>query len=81
MINKYCENCGKILNKDTLICDACGTDYNERPKCEHFYTNYMIEPIELDNTVNIHFKCGKCKESIILKCDIDLLISLTGGHR
>lgn len=35
MINKYCENCGKILNKNTLICDACGTDYNDCPNCEY----------------------------------------------
>ena len=37
MINKYCENCGKIINRKTLICDACGTDYNEKPACEHFF--------------------------------------------
>ena len=79
MINRYCENCGKILNKSTLICDACGTDYNDYPKCEHIYSKYMIEPVGLDNTVNIHFKCAKCKETISLKCEIDLLINLARG--
>jgi hypothetical protein len=29
MINRYCENCGKILNKKTLICEAYFEDHHD----------------------------------------------------
>lgn len=80
MINRYCENCGKILNKKTLICEACGTDYNEKPKCDHFYDffAYMDEPRTCSTT--LVFRCSKCKEEIKLNCDPNMFRHPTGGR-
>ena len=79
MINKYCENCGKIINKKTLICDACGTDYNEKPACEHFYNHYMLMPEPKTASFILGFKCRKCHDTIKLNCDEDMILRLTGG--
>lgn len=38
MINRYCENCGKILNKKTLICEACGMNIN----CSEFPGDWKL---------------------------------------
>ena len=76
MINKYCENCGKLLNKNTLICDACGTDYNGKPICEHLYDKYMIVPHEIDQTIWLHLRCSKCKESTALICSRGMIADL-----
>lgn len=76
MINKYCENCGKLLNKHTLICDACGTDYNEKPECEHLYDKYMIVPHEMDQTIWLHLRCSKCNEVTALICSRGMIADL-----
>ena len=73
MINRYCENCGKILNKKTLICDACGTDYNEKPKCEHLFNQYTLIPNQREQTYTLGFRCQKCRETIELNCDRGLI--------
>ncbi len=68
MINRYCENCGKILNKKTLICEACGTDYNEKPECDHIYNEYMICEEPLGMKIMLHFRCEKCNEVTVIPC-------------
>ncbi len=65
---QVCENCGKIINPNTLICDACGTDYNEKPKCEHFYTKWNFAPNPINCSAVLMFKCEKCNEVITLNC-------------
>jgi len=79
MINKYCENCGKILNKKTLICDACGTDYNEKPPCDHFFDKYILQPEFRSVSFILGFKCKKCGEIVKLNCDEQMIFRLTGG--
>lgn len=65
---KYCKNCGKLINPSTLVCDACGTDYNEKPKCEHFYTKWSFVPNPKECAGLFMFKCEKCNEVITLNC-------------
>lgn len=59
----YCKNCGKLLNPQTLICDACGTDYNETPKkpeCEHIYDKVCFAADTLRCCDTLIFKCAMC---------------------
>ena len=65
---KYCKNCGKLINPSTLVCNACGTDYNDKPKCKHFYTKWMREPNPQECAELLMFKCNKCGEVITLNC-------------
>ena len=69
MTIKYCECCGKPINNRTLICDACGTDYNEKPICEHIYG--MIEMCDDPKYLltHLYLKCEKCGEVTSLKCN------------
>lgn len=41
-MKKFCEGCGKVINPQTLICDACGTDYNEKPQCDCLYDQMAL---------------------------------------
>lgn len=79
MINRYCENCGKILNKKTLICEACGTDYNEKPQCNHFFTKWCYTEEPIYGTAKLVFRCSKCKETIELNCSLDMVNSMMRG--
>lgn len=63
-----CVNCGKILNPQTLICDACGTDYNEKTKCEHIYDMWEIVPNPRECAYDLYLFCGNCGETTVLKC-------------
>lgn len=81
MINRYCENCGKILNKQTLICDACGTDYNEKPKCDHVYNEFMIQEEFRDMNILLLFRCEKCKEVTVIPCRESMFHQLIGKLR
>lgn len=73
MIKKFmCENCGKLVNPKTLICDACGTDYNEKPKCEHFYNKYYAYRNIKDCSVILSLKCERCGEVTDLKCSEEM---------
>lgn len=63
-----CVNCGKIVNPNTLICDACGTDYNDKPKCDHLYEKYFVERNPLNLTIELSLKCGRCGEITTLIC-------------
>lgn len=81
MINRYCENCGRILNKQTLICEACGTDYNEKPQCDHVYNKYMICEEPIDDTVWVHFRCRKCDEVTVIPCERNMFYHLSGMLR
>ena len=71
-----CVNCGKIVNPNTLICDACGTDYNEKPKCDHFYTEFMYERLPINRSVVVMLKCGRCGEITSLNCSEELFADL-----
>ena len=64
-----CVNCGKIVNSSTLICDACGTDYNDKPKCEHLYDKYFVRENPLNLTIELSFKCEHCGETTTLICE------------
>jgi hypothetical protein len=64
---RECVNCGKPL-PPSLVCVCCGTDYNEKPKCEHFYTEWIFEPNPKECAGIFMFKCGKCGEVIKLNC-------------
>lgn len=66
MINRFCENCGKKLDK-SLICSACGTDYNEKPVCEHLFDSYMLDKNYIQDFYNLHLKCEKCNDVISLR--------------
>lgn len=81
MINRYCENCGKILNKQTLICDACGTDYNEKPECDHVYNEFMIHEEFRDMKIKFLFRCEKCKEVTAIPCRESMVYELIGKLR
>lgn len=65
MINRFCENCGKKLDK-TLICSACGTDYNEKPVCEHVFNSYMLNEDARNCYYKLYLKCEECDEIIEL---------------
>jgi len=73
MTIKYCECCGKPLNKRTLICDACGTDYNEKTVCDHVFDEFEMCDDPLNLITNLFFKCEKCGEVISLKCNSRLI--------
>lgn len=77
-IKKFmCVNCGKIVSPQTLICDACGTDYNEeKPKCEHFYTEWKWNQDPLHCSIILLLKCEKCKEVTLLNCSKDMLFAM-----
>lgn len=64
-MNTICNNCGRPINRKTLICEYCGTDYNEYdpvPKCEHVYDKvYACQNIK-DLTTNLTFHCKNCGE-------------------
>ena len=59
-MKKHCDGCGKVINPKTLICDACGTDYNEKPQCNCLYSEvaFYEEPIQCCRV--LLFKCKKC---------------------
>ena len=66
---RECANCGKLL-PPSLVCVCCGTDYNEKPKCDHVYDRWEVDsgsPMEFH--CNLYLRCGKCGELIKLKCD------------
>ncbi len=63
-----CVNCGKILNLQTLICDACGTDYNPKPKCDHIYDHWEIIPKSLECAYDLMFLCQNCGEITKVRC-------------
>ena len=65
MFNIFCVNCGKRLD-NTLICTACGTDYNLKPKCEHLFDSYMLNEDVIHDYYDLHLKCKKCNEVITL---------------
>lgn len=67
-----CVNCGKIVSEKTLICDACGTDYNKKPKCEHFYNQYCACRNLKDCSVILSLKCKRCGEVTDLKCSEEM---------
>lgn len=69
----FCVNCGKILNPKTLVCDACGTDYNDKPKCEHFYTKYFFERDLIKCSVDWCLKCEKCGEVTRFACSENMI--------
>ena len=71
-MRRDCVNCGKIINPKTLICDCCGTDYNDKPKCEHFYTKWMHMPNPIECADLLMFKCEKCNEVITLNCSVNM---------
>jgi hypothetical protein len=73
---KYCKNCGKLINPSTLVCDACGTDYNDKPKCEHFYTDWVYDPDPVHLTVKFMLRCGKCHETIMVECSENMIKSM-----
>ena len=64
---RECINCGKVL-PPSLVCVCCGTDYNEKPKCEHFYTEWSFMPNPKECADILMFKCEKCGEVITLNC-------------
>lgn len=74
---KLCINCGKINNPETLFCDACGTDYNVKPKCEHLYTEWRYADDPIKQCVRLLLKCGKCDEVITLTCSENMMNSLS----
>ena len=74
-----CENCGKLVDPDTLICDACGTDYNEKPKCEHFYSKWIWTPNPKECAILMMFKCEKCNEVITLNCSESMCRDMFGS--
>lgn len=75
-MRRDCVNCGKIINPKTLICDCCGTDYNEKPKCEHLYTEWKYSEDPIHNGFKIWLKCERCGEFTELNCSKDLLFDL-----
>ena len=70
---KYCKNCGKLINPSTLVCDACGTDYNEEPNCEHFFTDWKYARNPLENSTCLLFKCSKCNKVVLMNCSDDMI--------
>ena len=75
-----CINCGRAINGK--ICDCCGTDYrtDEEKKeleCNHIYDSAMYEESPIDLTVNLIFKCQKCKQVAKIKTTRDFLRSIT----
>lgn len=77
-MRRDCVNCGKIINPKTLICDCCGTDYNEKPKCEHLYTEWNFAPNPRTNSAVLMFKCEKCNEVITLNCSDRMWFDMFG---
>lgn len=69
----YCKNCGKIINPKTLICDACGTDYNEKPRCEHLCDKVGISFDMLEFRGTLSFKCQKCGELLKIPATYELI--------
>ena len=79
-MTRLCENCGKILNPRTLICDACGTDYNEKPKCEHFYTKYHMNQDIKHCAIRLELKCERCGETTVLNISEYAFDELATGY-
>lgn len=75
---RECVNCGKLL-PPSLVCVCCGTDYNEKPKCEHFYTDWIWTPNPKECAVLMMFKCEKCNEVITLNCSDSIFRKMFGG--
>lgn len=76
-IKKFmCVNCGKIVSPQTLICDACGTDYNEKPKCEHFYTEFKYARYPIQCSIQLLLRCEKCKEVTLLNCSENMIFDM-----
>lgn len=74
---RECANCGKVL-PPSLVCVCCGTDYNEKPKCEHFYTKWTFAPNPIECTGVLMFKCEKCNEVITLNCSESMCLDMFG---
>ena len=77
MDNTVCSNCGRPINHKTLICEYCGTDYNEYdpvPECEHVYNRVFVTRNIKDLTCDLIFQCKHCGEEVTLKCE-DYMIS------
>ena len=78
--NMFCENCGKRLDK-TLICSACGTDYNEKPVCDHFFTRFTFTTDFKKCSTKLCLQCEKCLEIVTLNCSEGMLLDLSDSLR
>lgn len=78
-----CSNCGRPINKTTLVCEYCGSDYNEysaEPICDHVYNEYFLDMSPRNLNVNLHLKCEKCGEIVDLHITQGLIRDLTGRY-
>ena len=69
---RYCKNCGKLINPSTLVCDACGTDYNDKPKCNHLYSRLAFSDDAVRCCGTILFQCRYC--GYVLKVPVETAI-------
>lgn len=79
-----CENCGRPINRKTMACEFCGTDYKEYnpiPECEHVYDKiYACQDIK-DLTTLLTFHCKRCGEEVTLKCEDYMIRDMFNSSR
>ena len=77
---KICEGCGKLINPQTLICDYCGRDYNEKPKCDCLYDQIGFWEDTIRCCGTLGFRCKKCGNILKVNVTESLISYLERGR-
>lgn len=73
-----CKNCGKNIDDRNPVCPMCGTDYREKPICEHIYDKVEIYRDFKNCCEILNFWCVKCGHIEKIKCADGVIHALAG---